>query len=59
MLSEGNPSDFSETTFELSDSARIVEVRESSENTHNSEHKFLRLLAIRDNEEVLCLEVRL
>ena len=57
MLSESNPSEFSETTFDLSDNVRIVEILESSEDAFNPDQKFLRCLGIRDNEEVLCLEV--
>ena len=59
MLSESNASDFSEATFDLGDGVRIVEVLEGFENANDPESKFLRLLGIHNNEEVMCLEVRL
>lgn len=56
MLSETNPSEFSETTFEISENVTVVEVYETPD-SNMFKQPYLRVLAIRDNEEVLCYEV--
>jgi len=56
MMSEESLSEFSSSTFEIDENVRIVEILESTEASF--EYPFLRLLGIRDSEELLCWEVR-
>ena len=52
-----DPNVFSETQFETSGDIEIVEISESN-TIISDEHRFLRMIGIRDKEEVLCWEIK-